>query len=220
LQASRAPQERSLIKAFRAMSNLVETHKKAYWLIHEINKSAMVSFAESLVFFESYNKWPHNLLLKKILQWWRNGQFAPKVISHCDFIGLQYYFHSRIRLDPFVSQWGFQFNENKLGVSDMGWEIYPEGIYRVLKDLKKYNLPIIITENGLADFKDEKRKKFIKKHLYWVHKAISEGVDARGYFYWSLLDNFEWNQGFWPRFGLVEVDYSAEGGSASGGKTL
>ncbi len=211
LQASRAPQERSLIKAFRVMRNLVETHKNAYSLIHKINSNAMVSFAESLVFFESYNKWPHNLLLKKILQWWRNGQFVPKVISHCDFIGLQYYFHSKIRFNPFVSQWGFQFNENKLGLNDMGWEIYPEGIDYVLKDLKKYNLPVIITENGLADYCDKYRADFIKDHLVWVHKAISEGVDVRGYLYWSFMDNFEWNQGFWPRFGLVEMDYKTLG---------
>jgi len=59
----------------------------------------------------------------------------------------------------------------------------------------------------LADAKDEKREKFIKEHLYWIHKAIQEGVDVCGYFYWSLLDNFEWDKGFWPRFGLVEIDY-------------
>ena len=72
---------------------------------------------------------------------------------------------------------------------------------------KKYNKPIYITENGLADAKDEKRTKFIKEHLFWTQKAIQEGVDVRGYFHWSLLDNFEWDKGFWPRFGLVEMDY-------------
>jgi beta-glucosidase len=76
-----------------------------------------------------------------------------------------------------------------------------------LENLKKYNKPIYITENGIADARDEKRAQFIKDHLKWVHKAISEGVDVRGYFYWSLLDNFEWDKGFWPRFGLAEVDY-------------
>ena len=76
-----------------------------------------------------------------------------------------------------------------------------------LKDLKKYNLPIYITENGLADTRDEYRTDFIKGHLYYVHKAIEEGVDVRGYLHWSLLDNFEWDKGFWPRFGLIEVDY-------------
>ena len=92
-------------------------------------------------------------------------------------------------------------------MSNFGWEIYPEGIYHVLKSLKKYNKPIYVTENGLADAKDIYRTDFIKDHLKYVHKAISDGVDVRGYLHWSLLDNFEWQQGFWPRFGLVEMDY-------------
>ncbi|MFH1956458.1 MAG: family 1 glycosylhydrolase, partial [Patescibacteria group bacterium] len=63
------------------------------------------------------------------------------------------------------------------------------------------------TENGIADAKDKKREKFIKDHLYWIHKAIQEGIDIKGYLYWSLLDNFEWDKGFWPRFGLIEINY-------------
>jgi beta-glucosidase len=89
----------------------------------------------------------------------------------------------------------------------MDWEIYPEGIYHLLKDLKQYNKPIYITENGLADMRDTKRAKFIKDHLFWVSKAIQEGIGVKGYFCWSLLDNLEWDKGFWPRFGLVEVDF-------------
>lgn len=89
----------------------------------------------------------------------------------------------------------------------MGWEIYPEGIYHTLKYLKKFKLPIYITENGIADARDKKRSKFIKDHLYWTCKALQEGVDVRSYLYWSLLDNLELAEGFWPRFGLVEVDY-------------
>ena len=76
--------------------------------------------------------------------------------------------------------------------------------------MKKYKLPIYITENGLADAKDEKRSGYIKDHLSFIHKAISGGVDVRGYFYWSLLDNFEWDKGFWPRFGLVAVDFPTQ----------
>jgi beta-glucosidase len=97
-------------------------------------------------------------------------------------------------------------NENKI-LSDINWEIFPEGIYHCLKELKKYQKPIFITENGLADAKDKLRKDFIKEHLRWVHKAIEEGVDCRGYFHWSLIDNFEWEKGFGPRFGLIEIDY-------------
>ena len=72
---------------------------------------------------------------------------------------------------------------------------------------KKYNKPIYILENGTADRDDKMRPKYIKEHLTYVHKAISEGVNVRGYFHWSLLDNFEWAEGFWPRFGLFEVNY-------------
>ena len=93
----------------------------------------------------------------------------------------------------------------------MGWELYPEGIYRCLVDLKKYGKPVYITENGLADAKDEKREWFIKESLKNVYRAISEGVDVRGYLHWSLLDNFEWDKGFWPRFGLVEINYETFG---------
>jgi beta-glucosidase len=117
-----------------------------------------------------------------------------------DFLTAQYYFHNRFKFPKKVQR-------GDKPVSDLNWEIYPQGIHNVLLELKKYNLPIYITENGLADAKDEKRAKFIEDHLSWVHKAISEGVDMQGYFYWSLLDNFEWDKGFWPRFGLVEINY-------------
>jgi len=79
-------------------------------------------------------------------------------------------------------------NDNKL-VNDMGWEIYPRGLYEVLKELKRYNKPIYILENGLADSKDEKRGDFIVDHLRYIHQAIKEDIKVRGYFHWSLLDN-------------------------------
>jgi len=94
--------------------------------------------------------------------------------------------------------------------TDMGWEIFPEGIYHIIKRLRRYKLPIYITENGLADAADSQRAEFIKQHLFWIYKSIQEGADVRGYFYWSFLDNFEWDKGFWPRFGLVEIDYKTQ----------
>ena len=112
-------------------------------------------------------------------------------------------FYNKIRF-PFQIR-----NENRI-INDLGWEVYPEGIFYVLKKLEKYKLPIYITENGLADKEDRLRKDFIKEHLSWIYKAIQEGVDVRGYFHWSLLDNFEWDLGINPRFGLVEVDYDTQ----------
>ena len=93
----------------------------------------------------------------------------------------------------------------------MGWEIYPAGIYQVLKNYHKFKKPLYVTENGIADARDEKRSEFIRRHVDEVMRAKASGVPVKGYFHWSLLDNFEWNDGFWPRFGLFEVDYKTEG---------
>lgn len=164
-------------------------------------KDVKVGIAANLDFFEPYNKKsPLDRLSVFFCKYFWNEFFLNRIKNHLDFIGLNYYFHDRIMF-PWLRK-----NENKL-VSDIGFEIYPEGIYYVLKELKKYNLPVYITENGLADAKDVLRKDFIKNHLYWIYQAILKGVDVKGYFHWSLMDNFEWEKGINPRFGLIEIDY-------------
>ncbi|MDP2668403.1 MAG: glycoside hydrolase family 1 protein [bacterium] len=184
------PQKRTLPGALKTYRNILLAHKRVYSKIHRAGVN--VGIAKNNSYFEGW--------ASPLVNYLWNDWFLKRIKNHQDFIGLNYYFHNRIR--------GFKFNQNEnKKISDFGWEIYPEGIYYVLKDLKKYNKPIYITENGLADAKDIYRADFIKEHLRWTHKAISEGVDVRGYLHWSLLDNFEWHQGFWPRFGLVEMDY-------------
>lgn len=191
------PQKSSLYHYIDIVRVLKMAHMEAYTLIKKINPEAQIGIAKNNIYFDGEGI---NALLQYAADWWWNFRFLNHIKNHQDFIGLNYYFHSRIR--------GLRFNQNENNVtSDMGWEIYPEGIYHVLEDLCKYKKPIYIMENGIADAKDEKRAAFIRDHLRWVHKAIENGVDVRGYFYWSLLDNFEWNKGFWPRFGLIEVNY-------------
>jgi len=96
-------------------------------------------------------------------------------------------------------------------MTDVDWEIYPEGLYRVLKKVRGYTAkPIYITENGLADDSDTKRARFIEEHLLVLNQAVAEGMNIKGYFYWSLLDNFEWAHGFNKRFGLYHVDYQTQ----------
>ena len=75
-----------------------------------------------------------------------------------------------------------------------------------LEPWSRFKKPIYITENGLADNDDQYRRWWIEETLVAMQKAISEGVDLRGYFHWSLLDNFEWQDGWWPKFGLIDVD--------------
>ncbi|MCX5706850.1 MAG: family 1 glycosylhydrolase [Candidatus Omnitrophica bacterium] len=85
--------------------------------------------------------------------------------------------------------------------------MYPEGIYQILVELKKYRLPVFILENGISTEDDGLRWEYIRGHLKEINLAMGKGVKVLGYVYWSLLDNFEWDKGFSPRFGLIEVDY-------------
>lgn len=193
------PQKKNLFTYLMVINNLIKAHRQAFEIIKMIRPTFQIGVATNNVYFEAYQNNIVNILIKKLADWWINYYFLDQISDCQDFIGLNYYIHDRIN-------YGFHKNENKI-VSDMGWELYPEGIYFVLKDLQKYHKPIYITENGLADAKDEKRAWYIFETLKYVHQAISEGVDVRGYLHWSLMDNFEWDKGFWPRFGLVEIDY-------------
>jgi len=199
------PQKKSVLGYFRVMNNLSEAHRKSYSVIKKENKEAQIGIAKNNIYFEYGGE---NIIsrfigrvAKKLADYFWNFYFLEKIKNYQDFIGLNHYFHNKIC--------GLKFNqnENKI-VNDMGWEIYPEAIYYCLKDLKKYGKPIYIAENGLADADDEKRAEFIRSSLVNISRAIDEGVDVRGYLYWSLLDNFEWDKGFWPRFGLVEINYN------------
>lgn len=202
------PGEKSLFKANRVYKNLIRAHKDLYKMLHqELEKEIQVGMSNYLLFQSAYNfRNPFNVLLVKFLDYVRGYRFIKAVNRFQDFIGVQYYHHDRIKFclgGPFLI---FKAeNENKK-VNDLGWEIFPPGIYYVLKKLKKYKKPIYITENGTADADDAFREEFIKDHLFYIKKAMEEGVDVRGYFYWSLLDNFEWAEGWWPKFGLYEVD--------------
>ena len=143
----------------------------------------------------------------------------PEYKNTLDFIGVNYYtrffvrpsiskpiagmeMFTKSRIEPVRGE-GFETNE-------MGWLIYPEGIYRAVKAIGRYGVPIYITENGIPDKTSKKRAKFIADHLVWLKKAIDEGVSVKGYIHWALTDNFEWAEGFWPRFGLYDVDYATK----------
>ena len=196
------PQKKNPFKAIGVVHSLVAAHRLSYDIIHEKYPEAKVSISQILNYFEAARSWfPLEQFIAAAAHFFWNHYFLLLCKSKLDYIGFSYYFHNRIIWKP-----PFVENKNKK-VSDLGWEIYPEGIYHVLKHLKRFNKPLYILENGLADAKDAQRTEFITEHLKWIHKAIEEGVDVKGYFHWSLLDNFEWKEGTKPRFGLVAMDY-------------
>jgi len=194
------PKKKSCFLAWRVLNNLVLLHKTIYQDFHKKDKSVKVGVAKNIQFTEPFSKKSvADRLSLWITDYLQNEYFLNKTKKFLDFIGLNYYFRCKIKF-PFSVHY-----EGNL-MSDIGWEIFPQGIYYVLKKLKKYRFPIYITENGVADQKDKLRKDFIKNHLYWIWKAINEGVKVKGYFHWSLIDNYEWLRDFKARFGLIEVE--------------
>ncbi len=152
-----------------------------------------------------------------------HGQNCPSIYENdfndirqpLDFLGVNYYFRSYCSAETPPRQ-----PEGKHGFTDMGWEIYPQGLSELLHKLKQeYALPpVYITENGMASadqlvagaVSDPVRIEFVRSHLAALRSAMQAGVDVRGYFLWSLLDNFEWNSGYSKRFGIVHVDYATQ----------
>ncbi|MDO8492176.1 MAG: glycoside hydrolase family 1 protein [bacterium] len=209
IQGAFPPRRRfALFTANRVFKNLMKAYRKSYKIIHRNIPGSQVGMSHYAVYMFPYKNRAWNKFIVKILDYYRNWRFLNLVNDSNDFIGIQYYHTDNINFSPLMNgKWGFIDTKNKNSwITDMGWDIYPEGIYHLLKRAGKYNKSIYITENGIADKKDLEREKFIKENLKWVKKALGEGVDIRGYFHWSLLDNFEWDKGFWPRFGLVEIN--------------
>jgi beta-glucosidase len=140
---------------------------------------------------------------------------AQVIAQHLDFLGVNYY-------NPIVSVAGRAFSPARAGavVTDMGWEVAPANFTDLLTRLNRdYKLPaLFITENGAAyqdlvidgGVKDEDRRAYIESHIRAVADALDAGVDVRGYFVWSLLDNFEWAAGYTKRFGIYYVDYQTQ----------
>jgi beta-glucosidase len=150
----------------------------------------------------------HDQRAARLAAWWFNHRFLVMTRGAHDFVGVNYYFSSYKQWQwrpPFITT-----IPTTEPTSDLGWPIDPTGLTQVLLELKRYKLPIYITENGVADAADTKRADFIRDHLRAVERAQAAGADVRGYLHWSLIDNFEWDLGFAPRFGLVAVDYATQ----------
>src|SRR3989338_86978 len=200
--------KKSLLGQIKTLLNLASAHKKAYKALHQIYPAGKpVGMANNVMSFEAFHK--HSLteqLAVTLNDIFINHLFYFLTKGTHDFLGINYYFHVRFKHQGLIPE-----PVNKLQqiheISDLGWEVYPEGLFDVLADLSD-DIPIYITECGIATTNDDRRNRFLIAYLQEVSRAIKAGVNVRGFFYWSLIDNFEWHRGFEPRFGLIEVDYS------------
>jgi beta-glucosidase len=205
------PQKKSKIATIKAYLNMSKAHKIAYEYIHSEVVNAKVGISNNVSTYQAL----HQHSIREA-----GAQYFLDVTNHLfykltgkthDFLGLNYYFNQYISFNsrkilPSV----VDISTTKKAVSDMGWEIYPQGMFDILMDFSDYHLPIYITENGIASRNDDRRVRFLISYLQEIYHAISAGAPVKGYFYWSLIDNFEWADGFEPRFGLIEVDYKTQ----------
>jgi beta-glucosidase len=160
----------------------------------------------------------HALRTGRVLPPIGSGRLSRALRDSCDFFGLNYYTRERVAFDPRVAGqlFGRRFTPPDVEQSDVGFEgrtfgeIYPGGLYRALRRVARLGLPIYITETGLPDADDDQRPRFILSHLAAAHRALQEGVDLRGVFFWTLVDNFEWAEGWGLRFGLYALDRSTQ----------
>ncbi|HOP94984.1 MAG: GH1 family beta-glucosidase [Dictyoglomaceae bacterium] len=167
-----------------------------------------------------FRKYPEELWRILERSYW---SFKPEpedfdIISRpIDFIGINYYTRTIVQADPENKIFGIKEIKGPGEFTDMDWEIYPDGLYDLLIRLyRDYEVPLYITENGAAfsdvvedgKIRDKKRIDYLREHFKRAYYAIRDGVDLRGYFIWTLMDNFEWSNGFSKRFGLIYVDYS------------
>lgn len=199
------PGNKRLLKTRRVAGRLENLHRQSYQRIKAISPQAMVGLAHHLAWFEPFNtrSWGDRMLTHFVDRAF-NWRFIDGVDAYQDFFGLNYYTRQWIKTSR-----GLQPLPAKPGtpVTDMGWEIYPEGLYRLLIEASRYQKPILITENGIATLDDTMRQRFLLDHLDAVSRAQADGAPIRGYLHWAALDNFEWAEGYRPRFGLIAVDY-------------
>jgi len=195
------PQRKNPYKAIRVYCNLAEAHRRVYRAFKQLHPQAQIGVAAQLENGQPTS--PHNPI-NRLTLWLReyigNWWFLNRIRGQQDFVGINYYFTG------YYDWLGRQRNPAK-PLNDLGWYMEPKGILPVLQQAAaRYHKPIIITENGVADGHDAFRKWWIMETLEVLREAQKTGVNLHGYLHWSLLDNFEWAYGWWPRFGLIAVD--------------
>jgi beta-glucosidase len=236
------PHNHSIVALYRAALNLARAHAAAYHAIHEVQSDAQVGLAKHMVVWSPQRAWiPVDHLVARVVNRISNhvlldlvtegrarlpGRRAIEIENAADtldWLGINYYQRFRVgmkvrnvlrtflpNLPANIFYHGTKPGYQK-GPGPWG-EIHAVGLFDTLRSVTKYGVPIYITENGIPDRDDVHRPRFILTHLHQLWRAIEEGMPIRGYYYWSLVDNFEWSEGYNPdfRFGLYGVDFETQ----------
>jgi beta-glucosidase len=238
MRATFPPGKNNAGVAGQVLKNLLQAHCMVYKRLKSLpsGDKASIGIAHTMVHFDPYRDWnPLDVIAGKVLtditnnsviEFFKTGTLRfevegivashlgwqaslvynePFAMRALDFFGINYYSH--VLINSLTGKDEYRSNDIP---TDMSYAFYPEGMYRAIVQASSLKVPLYITENGIADAKDDRREEWCKRYLYALHKALCEGYDVRGYFYRSLMDCFEWDKGYEMKFGLYHVDFTTQ----------
>ena len=229
------PGKKDPVLAATVLENLLNAHTKVYRHLKGLpgGSEAQIGLVKNIFQFDPLRRWHildwvfsnvlNDVFTNSSLDFLKKGSSTfsmpgmvkkemnnPDAVGALDFIGLNYYSRMHVKGRPSLSE-PFLFEKREGDIqTDMDYALYPEGFYKALHTISTLGKPIYVTENGVADQGDSIRALFIKRYLYSLNRALKEGLDIRGYFYWTLMDNFEWAEGYKMKFGLYKVDFNTQ----------
>jgi beta-glucosidase len=225
------PGNSGIAQAPLAMINLARAHASAYQAIHELQPHSRVGLAFQILPMVPHRNWsPFDRWIATLLNGLVNEFFPtafatgvlrfpgyrkriPALKGTQDFFGLNYYTRQQVAFNLFKPTEffsrrfflpGAELSDTKLIAND------PEGLYSTIKWAQKFNLPIIVTENGIENADDSLRPSYLIQHLHQIWRAVNFNWPVKGYFHWTLVDNFEWERGWTQRFGLWGLDIQTQ----------
>jgi beta-glucosidase len=217
--------------AYRAVKNMVRAHAAAYRAIHSLQPTARVGIAlnyrssqpakpwfpldhwSASLQARAYNEAIPRALSEGVLRLPFVRARLPGVKGTQDFLGINYYTRDYIAFNPLKAQELFmqRFYRPGCDLSETGFlACEPKGMFEALKWAQQFNVPLIIAENGVEDSKDILRPSYLILHLHQIWRAVNFNWPVKGYFHWTLVDNFEWERGWTQRFGLWELDVESQ----------
>lgn len=231
-QGTKPPFKKDMGLAIEVLKNLLESHVRVYRALKLIDCNSNIGIYKNIHQLDPWNLLnPIDILVgyigdyivnDSIYNFFKTGVFKvwipfkvnmnyedKSAIGALDQVGLNYYSGKFVKNGKFITRPGCMPTQNKEHCA------YPEGFYRAIKDVSRdfampLNIPIYVTENGVAALSDADRGTFYKQYLYALSKAIQEGADVRGYVTWTLMDNYEWTHGYNVKYGLCSVDHETQ----------
>ena len=229
------PGKKNPVLAATVLENLLFAHTETYKHLKSLTdgNKAQIGLVKNIFQFDPLRRWHildwafskvlNNVFTHSTLDYFKKGYSTFSLpgmvkkhmenndaVGAMDFIGLNYYSRMHVKGQANLTE-PFVFEKRAKDIqTDMDYALYPEGFYEALHTISNLKKPIYVTENGVADQGNNIREIFIKRYLYALHKGLQDGLDIRGYFYWTLMDNFEWSEGYKMKFGLYKVDFETQ----------